>query len=233
MNAVVLLSGGQDSGTCLFWAVDAYGAQEVAAVGIDYGQRHAVELHQARELARLADVPYTLLPLNTLAALGAASLTNPSIEHEMTAGPKSGNRVAAERGLPSSFVPGRNLLFLTIAAAFALQHGAHDVVTGVCEADEQGYPDCRASFLVQMERAIQLGTDSPYLKLVAPLIAKSKAETWLMAKRLGVIDVIRKHTRTCYNGIDDLEHDWGKGCGSCPACKVRADGYAEFRRLYT
>jgi 7-cyano-7-deazaguanine synthase len=233
-NAVVTLSGGQDSSTCLFYALQVY--NEVAAVTFDYDQRHgAAEITAARKIARQADVPHTVLRMNTLAELGDAALTNAEIPVEAEATAIGGNTFAAERGLPSTFVPGRNLLLLGAAAAWGLPRGYDNLVTGVCAADAAGYPDCRLEFVTALNEAISLATDTPTFAIDAPLIHRTKAETWKLADDLGVLQFIRFGTHTCYEGAHDDEHkhDWGFGCGECPACDERRRGWEAFDRART
>lgn len=221
---VVLLSGGQDSTTCLAWALRE-ASEPVAALSIDYGQRHRVELGLAAHVAHLMGVRHMLLPLNTLTALGDASLTNPSIDHELVATAEGGNRYAAERGLPSSFIPGRNALLFTIAAAYGAPRGHTSIVTGVCEADDAGYPDCRASFVASMRAALSDALAMPDFEIHAPLLALDKARTFALADELGILPLVLEHTNTCYDGDRTHRHAWGFGCGQCPACQTRSQGW--------
>lgn len=222
MKAVVSLSGGQDSATCLYFAKAKY--DEVEAVSFDYGQTHRVELDCARDVALGAGVEQTVIPVPALSIIGGASLTDASINPQMDAR-GTGNEFAAARGLPSSFVPGRNIILLGTAAAFALTRGADVLVTGICQEDDAGYPDCRNDFRAALEDAIALGTDTPNFVIEAPLMDRSKADTWALAAELGIVHVIVRGTHTCYRGVHDTLHDWGYGCGTCPACLTRAAGY--------
>lgn len=208
--ALVVLSGGQDSTTCLYWALDRFGAGNVAAVTFDYGQRHRIELACAAQVAARAGVPHTLLPIDTFAALGGSALTDPAIAVRGGAD--------ARTGLPNTFVPGRNLIFLTFAAALAYQRGIRHLVTGVAQTDYSGYPDCRKATLQALEQAIRLGMDYE-IALHAPLMFKSKAETVLMARDFGALPALAD-THTCYHGRQPP-------CGECPACVLRARGFAE------
>ncbi|TIC87073.1 7-cyano-7-deazaguanine synthase QueC [Crenobacter intestini] len=204
--ALVVLSGGQDSTTCLYWALARY--RRVEAVTFDYGQRHRVELDAARTIARMAGVSQTVLPIDTFAALGGNALTDSGIAP-----------AAVEAGaLPNTFVPGRNLVFLTFAAALAYQRGLGEIVTGVAEADYSGYPDCRAHTLAALEGAINLGMDTR-IRLVAPLMALSKAETVALAAEVGALDALA-YSHTCYEGEVPP-------CGRCVSCELRAKGFAE------
>ncbi len=224
-KAIVLFSGGQDSTTCLAWALDRYA--HVETVGFDYGQRHRVELDvRAPILAKLGAWPAwagRLGPdhLLDLAVLGQVSDTALTRDVAIAMG---------ENGLPTSFVPGRNLLFLTFAAALAYRRGLKHIVTGVCETDFSGYPDCRDDTVKAMQLALNLGMEARFV-LHTPLMWIDKAETWRMAEVLGgapLVDLVRDDTHTCYNGDRTHRHDWGFGCGVCPACDLRAKGYREF-----
>ncbi|HZP82631.1 MAG TPA: 7-cyano-7-deazaguanine synthase QueC [Chthonomonadaceae bacterium] len=206
-RAVVLFSGGQDSTTCLYWALNQ-GYASVHAVGFDYGQRHRIELEQARIIADRAGVSYAVLPLPTLAAIGDSALVGP------------GDVGQTDRaGLPSSFVPGRNLLFLTAAAAYAYKRGATVLVGGMCETDYSGYPDCRRATLDALQQAIELGMEYP-IEIVTPLMYLSKKETVELAYSLPGCWEALAESHTCYEGVRP-------GCGRCPACVLRAKGFAE------
>lgn len=227
-KAVVLLSGGQDSTTTLFWALQNY--HEVCAVSFDYGQRHKVELDLARRTTRRLALDHVVLPVEALSHLGAASLTNNAIVNT-PAGAPSPDGWHASRGLPPSFVPGRNLLFFTLGAAYGIPRGYDTLVTGVCQQDRAGYPDCRSEFVGYMQQAIREGMDEPAFTIEAPLLFLSKAETWALAGQLGVLEVIVKDTHTCYEGNREQLHEWGYGCGVCGACVERERGYREFISL--
>lgn len=223
--ALVLLSGGQDSATCLGWALSRY--ETVETVGFDYGQRHAVEL-EARQNVRdwfaCRDEGRRLGPDHRLSlpAFGEIGETAMTAEIEIATG---------RHGLPTTFVPGRNLVFLSFAGALAVRRGISTLVGGMCQADAAGYPDCRADTLETFARAMALGID-PGLKLETPLMHRSKAGTWALAHQLGgdeLAEMIRLTTHTCYKGDRSELHDWGYGCGECPACLERAKGYAEWR----
>ena len=228
ISALVLFSGGQDSTTCLAHALATY--QRVETLAIDYGQRHRVEL-DARlvVLAQLrARFPVWadrlgedhLLHLPVLGELSDSSLTQ-DVAFKLEAS-----------GLPNSFVPGRNLIFLTLAGALAVRRDLQVLVTGVCETDFSGYPDCRDDTMKAMQVALNLGLDQR-LRIETPLMWIDKAATWAMARRLGgqaLVDLVLEHTHTCYLGDRTLRHDWGYGCGNCPACLLRARGFEAFRR---
>ncbi|GEP02250.1 7-cyano-7-deazaguanine synthase QueC [Methylobacterium oxalidis] len=226
-GALVLFSGGQDSTTCLAWALDRF--PRVETLGFDYGQRHRVEL-ACRDrlrggLARIEPAWGARLgPDHTLSldALGAVSET--ALTREAEIGYEAG-------GLPNTFVPGRNLVFLTFAAALAYRRGLRRIVGGMCETDYSGYPDCRDDTVKALQVALNLGMERRFL-LETPLMWIDKAETWRLAERLGgraLVDLVVEDTHTCYLGERGARHAWGYGCGTCPACDLRAKGYARFR----
>jgi 7-cyano-7-deazaguanine synthase len=207
-NAVVVLSGGQDSTTCLWWAIDRFGADHVHALTFDYGQRHRIELECAARIACEAGVGHDLLPIDTFAALGGNALTDETIA--------VGNEESG--GLPATFVPGRNLIFLTFAAAWAWPRRIDNIVTGVAQTDYSGYPDCREETLDALAHVLELGMERPF-RIHAPLMNLSKRETVLLARDLGALDAMAL-THTCYEGRRPP-------CGQCQACALRAKGFAE------
>lgn len=225
-KAIVLFSGGQDSAIALAWALDRY--RSVETIGFDYGQRHAVELHARErlreELARafpLWGVRLGLDMLVNLSGLGALSETALTRDAEIAFGAD---------GLPTTFVPGRNLAFLVMAGAHAYRRGAGALVGGMCEADYSGYPDCRAAALEAQTQALRLGMDADFV-FEAPLMTLTKAQSWALAEALGgagLVDLINEHSHTCYLGERGIRHDWGYGCATCPACELRAKGWAAF-----
>jgi 7-cyano-7-deazaguanine synthase len=226
-GALVLFSGGQDSTTTLAWALDRY--QRVETIGFDYGQRHRVELEQRRVvLAHLAQAfpawaaklgEDHMLDLSDLGRISETALTRDA-------------EIAFDaEGLPSTFVPGRNLLFFTYAAAIAFRRGLSVLVGGMCETDYSGYPDCRDTTLKTLQAAITLGMGRDFV-IETPLMWIDKAATWAMAEGLGgapLMEIIREDTHTCYLGERSTLHDWGHGCGSCPACELRAQGWQSFQ----
>lgn len=225
-SALVVFSGGQDSATCLAWALSRF--ERVETLGFDYGQRHSIELScRAEVLERLRALrpdwagrlgQDSLLSLDVFRQLGETALTH-DVDIAMTAS-----------GLPSTFVPGRNLVFLTLAAAQAYRRGLRRIVTGVCETDYSGYPDCRDDTMKALQAAINLGMQSR-LVIETPLMWLTKAETWELAEGLGgadLVELILEHTHTCYQGQRGQRHAWGHGCGACPACELRAAGWAQF-----
>jgi 7-cyano-7-deazaguanine synthase len=207
-KAVVVLSGGQDSTTCLYWALERFGEKGVEALTFDYRQRHRIELECAGNVAEFARVAHTTLPIDTFAALGGNALTDAGIEVEET----------PDTGLPNTFVPGRNLVFLTFAAAYAWQRGVTDLVTGVAQTDYSGYPDCRQETIDALTNALNLGMEREFT-IHTPLMNLSKKETVEMARDLGALDAMAL-THTCYNGQRPP-------CGECPACRLRAKGFRE------
>jgi len=226
-SALVLFSGGQDSTTCLADALDRF--DRVETIGFDYGQRHIVELTtRPKILARLRQTFPAWAPklgddhMIDLTALGAISDTSLT---------KDVAFAMAADGLPNTFVPGRNLIFLNFAAAVAYRRGIKFIVTGVCETDYSGYPDCRDDTMKAMQLALNLGMQQKFV-VDTPLMFRDKAATWELAKHLGgdaLVDLIREETHSCYMGDRTHRHDWGFGCGACPACELRAAGYARWR----
>jgi 7-cyano-7-deazaguanine synthase len=225
-HALVLFSGGQDSTTCLAWALSSFA--RVETIGFRYGQRHAVELEcrpkilselRRRFPAWSASLGEDrVLDLDVIRLLGATALTE-DIQIRMT-----------ESGLPNTFVPGRNLLFFTVAAALAYRRGVRTLVGGMCETDFSGYPDCRDDTLKALQVTLSLGMDTRFT-IETPLMWIDKAQTFALAEDLGgkpLLEIIAEHTHTCYLGNRE-PHDWGPGCGECPACKLRRDGWSRYR----
>ena len=225
-NALVLFSGGQDSTTCLAHALAQY--ERVETLAFDYRQRHLVELEARMQVLAQVRTQFPewghklgedhLLDLGVLGQVSETSLTR-DMAFKMEQG-----------GLPNTFVPGRNLLFLTLAAALAYRRGLEVIVTGVCETDYSGYPDCRDDTMKAMQLALSLGMDRRLL-IETPLMWIDKADTWALARQLGgqaLVDLIVEHSHTCYLGDREHRHAWGWGCGTCPACELRARGYERF-----
>ena len=226
-SALVLFSGGQDSTVCLAWALESFA--RVETIGFDYGQRHAVELDvrptvraglkslSAKWRSRLGDDH--LVKLDALGAISETALTRDvAIE-------------VAESGLPTTFVPGRNLIFFTFAGALAYRRGLKHLVAGMCETDYSGYPDCRNDTIKAMQTALGLGMDRPFV-IHTPLMWIDKAATFAMANEIGgqkLIDLLLAETHTCYLGDRKNRHEWGFGCGTCPACRLRAEGFAKWK----
>jgi 7-cyano-7-deazaguanine synthase len=225
-TALVLFSGGQDSTTCLAWALARF--DRVETLAFDYRQRHAVELECRTSVLRELRARFPawaerlgedhLIDLGVLGAISETALTR-AVAIDVTAG-----------GLPTTFVPGRNLIFLAFAGAIAYRRGAKHLVAGMCETDFSGYPDCRDDTIKAMQLALNLGMERRFV-IHTPLMWTDKAVTWALAAELGgadLVDLIREHTHTCYQGDRTRRHDWGYGCGSCPACVLRARGYVRF-----
>lgn len=208
-KAVVVFSGGQDSTTCLFWALKQF--DEVIAVTFDYGQRHKKEIECAKGIAEELGVEHHILDMALLNQLAPNALTRDDIQIE----------AGKDGGLPSTFVEGRNMLFLTFAGVLAKVKGAKHIVTGVCETDFSGYPDCRDVFIKSLNVTLNLAMDYNFV-IHTPLMWIDKAQTWQMADELGKLDYVRKRTLTCYNGII------GDGCGTCPACLLRKRGLENY-----
>jgi 7-cyano-7-deazaguanine synthase len=226
-KAIVLLSGGQDSTTSLWWAMRTYNSNDLLALSIFYGQRHEAELPAAAEIAKLAGVRHQVLRADVLASIGDSDLVKKDTEIKASGG--YGDH-AAPAGLPSSFVPGRNLLFLSLAAAVAVREGCKEIVTGVCQTDYSGYPDCRREFIDSLERTLNLAmpsTSGPFA-IQTPLMNMTKAETVMLADEMTRVGV--GPNRTCWEALAKsvtCYHGKRPGCGACPACELRAKGFAE------
>ena len=208
--ALVVFSGGQDSTTCLFWAKEHF--TEVHALTFLYGQKHREEVNVAQRIARTADVAWDVLDASFIASLGTSSLTDTRILMD--------SEKPAE-GPPNTFVPGRNLFFLSMAAVYAAERGIRRLVTGVSETDFSGYPDCRDTFVRSLNVTLNLAMDAQFV-IHTPLMWLDKADVWALSDRLGVFDLVRRETLTCYNGV------LGDGCGHCPACRLRHEGLERY-----
>jgi 7-cyano-7-deazaguanine synthase len=214
-SAIVLFSGGQDSTTCLYWAKQKF--DRVVALSVFYGQKHSKEIECAREIAADAGVEFLTVDASFISSLSRNALTNDDIAVD--------ENVEAGK-IPNTFVPGRNLFFLSMAAVVARTHDIANIVTGVSQSDYSGYPDCRDTFIKSANTTINLSMDEQF-DLHTPLMWLNKEQTWALADSLGVFDIIRDKTLTCYNGII------GEGCGNCPACKLRNKGLANYREAIT
>ena len=213
-EAIVVFSGGQDSTTCLFWAKKKY--KNVIAVSFDYGQRHNLELECAKNICKKYNVEHYILDLNLLNQLAPNSLTRVDIEVD---------KEVKKDTVPNSFVDGRNLLFLSFVAIFAKQRGINNIITGVSQSDFSGYPDCRDVFIKSLNVTLNLSMDYQF-EIITPLMWIDKAETWKLADDLGVLDIVKNETLTCYNGII------GNGFGHCPSCTLRKNGYIKFKNKF-
>ena len=209
-KALVVFSGGQDSTTCLFWAKREF--REVMALSYRYGQKHVKEVELAHAIAEKAGVEHVIIDVPLIGQLGHNSLTDTSMEIEKS---------KPQDGLPSTFVPGRNLFFLSIAAVRAREMGIRHLVTGVSQTDYSGYPDCHDAFIKSLNVTLNLAMDYQFV-IHTPLMWIDKAQTWALANELGVFDMVRNETLTCYNGIV------GEGCGHCPACQLRREGLEKY-----
>lgn len=209
-TALVVFSGGQDSTTCLFWAKREF--QKVYALSFLYGQKHAQEVEIARSIAQRADVEFDVMDVSFIGTLGHNSLTDQTIIMDSE---------KPEEGVPNTFVPGRNLFFLSIAAVYAREQNINHLVTGVSQTDFSGYPDCRDTFIKSLNVTLNLAIDTQFV-IHTPLMWIDKSQTWALADKLGVFELIRNETMTCYNGIP------GDGCGHCPACKLRREGLEKY-----
>ena len=209
-KVLVVFSGGQDSTTCLFWAKREF--REVYAVSYRYGQKHEIEVELARKIAEKAGVPFEEMSIPLVGQLGHNSLTDVTMVMDQE---------VPEKGLPNTFVPGRNMFFLSIAAVYARERGIRHLVTGVSQTDYSGYPDCRDAFIKSLNVTLNLAMDYQFV-LHTPLMWIDKAQTWELSDQLGVLDLVRNETLTCYNGIQ------GDGCGHCPSCKLRNEGLKKY-----
>jgi len=212
-SALVVFSGGQDSSTCLFWAKKEF--ENVFAICFDYGQKHVVEIEQAKKIAKIADVPIRIMQIPFVNQLSHNALTDISVEIDAE---KPNN------ALPNTFVPGRNLFFLSIAAVYAREIDVKNIITGVSQTDFSGYPDCRDTFIRSLNVTLNLAMEEEFV-IHTPLMWLNKAQTWQLADELGVFELILNHSLTCYNGIV------GNGCGTCPACKLRKKGLEEYLKM--
>lgn len=208
--ALVVFSGGQDSTTCMFWARQRFA--RVVALSFIYGQKHVKEVELARGIAERAGVEWHVMDVSFIGQLGRNALTDTTLEMDAE---------KPEGSFPNTFVPGRNLFFLSIAAVFARERGIHHIVTGVSQTDFSGYPDCRDTFIKSLNVTLNLAMEEPFV-IHTPLMWIDKRETWALADELGVLDVVRRDTLTCYNGVP------GDGCGHCPACRLRRQGLEQY-----
>jgi len=229
--ALVLFSGGQDSTTCLAWALTRFG--HVETVGFDYGQRHRVELDQRRIVREQIEARFPAWR----ARLGPDHVLDLAVLGRISESALTQERVIAlqSNGLPNTFVPGRNLVFLTLAAALAYRRSIRVLVGGMCETDFSGYPDCRDATIKAQQEALTLGLNEEMV-IDTPLMWSDKAQVWALAHRLGgtaLVDLIVEHTHTCYLGQREQRHAWGYGCGRCPACELRASGWTRWQASLT
>lgn len=215
-RALVLFSGGQDSTTLLGWARNRYNS--VHAIGFNYGQRHEVELEQAKIITDAFKIPYILVKIPFMKDIVISNLLQDGDINSSHPDNKE---------LPSSFVPNRNALFLTIAHAYAQKIKANDIIGGMCQTDYSGYPDCRLDFIKKIQKSLNIGSNQK-IKILTPLMKLTKAQTFDLAQREGFLSIVIHDSHTCYNGDHKTFHEWGFGCGECPACVLRAKGWTEY-----
>ncbi|MBO7043599.1 7-cyano-7-deazaguanine synthase QueC [bacterium] len=216
-KALVIFSGGQDSTTCLGYAKKKY--DEVVAISFKYGQKHSVELEQARKIAKKLNIELHEIDISFFGQLVDSALThNGNVNQNHN----------TNKNLPASWVPNRNALFITISHAFAQKIGADVLVTGVCDSDYSGYPDCRREFIESIQKTLSLASETN-IKIDTPLMKLSKAETFKLAEDCDILDIVVNDSHTCYNGDREHKHEWGYGCGDCPSCRLREKGYNEFK----
>lgn len=218
-KAVVIFSGGQDSTTCLGWAMRRY--RETVAISFAYGQNHRVELAQAAKICSVLKIEHHVIEADFFGSLVDSALTHNGDVN------KQHDRIAH---LPASYVPNRNQFFITLSHAFAQKIGADVLVTGVCQTDYSGYPDCRAVFIKAIEKATNLGSDAD-IKILTPLMHLTKGEIFKLAEKEGVLELVVNDSHTCYNGVRDKVHEWGAGCGECPACVLRMKGFEDYKQI--
>lgn len=217
-KAIVVLSGGQDSVTCLVWAMRVF--EQVEAVTFDYGQKHAVEISCAKKVCQQLRVIHHVIDMRHIGQVSASALI-------LAQGGDVGENHELNTSLPASFVPNRNAMMLAAAHALAQSIGAAHLVAGMCQTDYSGYPDCREDFIVALSNALNLGA-AKAVNIHTPLMHLTKAETFELADRLHRLQFVVDNSHTCYNGVRDVSHDWGYGCGECPACQLRAKGWNEY-----
>jgi len=218
-KALVVFSGGQDSTTILGWAKNRF--NDVYTITFGYGQRHKIEIEQAKKIAKILEVPNIYFEFDLFKKMGDSTLVG---DGDLNA-PHPHNP-----NLPSSYVPNRNALMFTIAHAYAQKIGAGNLITGVCQTDYSGYPDCRAVFIEALERTLNLGSEES-IKFHSPLMYLNKAETFALAEKEGVLGIVLEHSHTCYEGDRAHRFEWGYGCGICPSCNLRKRGWEEFSNL--
>lgn len=214
MKAIVIFSGGQDSTTCLYWALNRY--KNVECITFNYGQKHSIELDVSKDICDHLNVKQTIIDISFLDSIVESALTSDGDVNKIN-----------KKGLPASFVPNRNQLFITMAHSYAQKVGASILVTGVCQTDYSGYPDCRETFIKAIEWTTNMGSSSD-IKIEAPLMYLTKAETFEMAEKEGCLNEVIKYSHTCYNGNRNKLNDYGYGCDKCPACELRRNGYRDY-----
>ena len=220
-TAVVIFSGGQDSTTCLGLALKHF--KTVHCIIFEYGQKHHIETNQAQLICLKTRTPYVICKIPALAMLADSALTGAGDIND---------KHHRNTDLPASYVPNRNALFVTTAHAFAQKVGADTIITGVCQTDYSGYPDCREKFIVSLQDTLNLGYETN-IKILTPLMHLTKAATFALAEKVGVLDLVLDYSHTCYLGERGVRHDWGFGCGQCPACEIRKKGWSDYMQKLT
>jgi len=215
VKALVIFSGGQDSTTCLGWALNKF--EEVEAISFIYGQKHSIEIEQAKKIAEKLNVKHTVIDVSFFSQI---------VDSALTSGGDVNVGHSRLKDLPASFVPNRNAFFITLAHSYAQKIGADKIITGVCQTDYSGYPDCRDVFVKSINVALNIGSQSD-IEVITPLMWLNKKETWELAEKENVLELVKDYSHTCYNGEDEM-NEWGRGCGECPACKLRKRGYEEY-----
>jgi 7-cyano-7-deazaguanine synthase len=218
MKALVIFSGGLDSTTCLGWAKNRY--EEVEAISFIYGQKNEIEIEQAKKIVEKLNVKHTVIDVSFFSQIVDSALTSNGDVN------KEHSRI---KELPSSFVPNRNAFFITLSHAYAQKIGAEKIITGVCQTDYSGYPDCRDVFIKLINVSLNIGSQSE-IEIITPMMWLTKKETWELAEKENVIDLVKELSHTCYEG-SDKRNEWGRGCGECPACILRYKGYYEYIKL--
>jgi len=217
-SALIVFSGGQDSTTCLGWAKNRF--ETIETLTFDYGQKHRVEIYQAKKIAEALHVNNFVLNINAFSQLNDSALIDGSLDIS------SSHRT--KQNLPASFVPNRNAIFFTLAHAYAQKLGIKNIIVGINQTDYSGYPDCRQNFIEALELSLNLGSESD-IKFHYPLMHLTKGETFKMSEEEGVLDMVIDESHTCYNGDHNTKNNWGYGCGECPACILRAQGWADYK----
>ena len=219
-RALVIFSGGQDSTTCLGYAMKHF--DYVEAITFNYGQKHSIEIECAKKICEKYNIKQFTIDISFL---------NTIVDSALTSNGDVNQQHPRLKNLPASYVPNRNALFITLSHAYAQKIGAEILITGTCETDFSGYPDCRRVFIDSIEKSLNLGSETD-LKIETPLMLKDKAQTFKLAEEVGVLEDVIELSHTCYNGNHESKHEWGYGCGECPACLLRKKGYEEFLNLY-
>lgn len=218
-SALIVFSGGQDSTTCLAWAKNRY--ENIETITFNYGQKHSIELEQAKIITEKLNIPNYIFSFDIFSQLADSALLDVNTNQNVSASHHT------KPNLPASFVPNRNAMFFTIAHAYAQKQGLEHIITGINQTDYSGYPDCRIEFIESLEKSLNIGSELNII-FKYPLIKLTKAETFVLAKEEGILDIVLEDSHTCYNGDRTIKHDWGYGCDNCPACDLRKQGWLEY-----